>query len=272
MRCDERRWRGSRKMPEKRGGDAGERPDDGDEPRHYLLDSDDYRRDLLPVFSEAVPVAHAVRAELDESCLDGEHGAFGEDGIERCADALATVDALDPERPDDGTRVFSLDRDGEDALFALLDAATAMVGENFVFRLALLDERGDELLVTIPHESMLWGESPPLPEAAVASIRDLLADRVGLFAASTVHERWETDDHAYRFETTAIVQSTLDRKTSLTYCSALSARHLDVVDGTTLVFDTPMGEKVVPCVTRERAERVANTVRSLRRRYDGTRL
>ncbi|REA04771.1 hypothetical protein DEQ92_00385 [Haloferax sp. Atlit-6N] len=256
-------------MPEKRGGDAGERPDDGDEPRHYLLDSDDYRRDLVPVFSEAVPVASAVRVELDESCLDG---AYGEDDIERCVEALTTVEALDPERPDDGTRVFSLDRDGEDALFALLDVATTMVGENFVFRLTLLDDRGDDLLTTIPHESMLWGESPPLPERVVASIQDLLANRVGLFVASTVHERWETDDHAYRFDTTAIVQSTLDRKTSLTYCSALSARGLDVVDGTTLVFDTPTGEKVVPCVTRERAERVANTVRSLRWRYDGTRL
>ncbi|ELZ77692.1 hypothetical protein C454_14400 [Haloferax gibbonsii ATCC 33959] len=256
-------------MPEKRGGDAGERPNDGDEPRHYLLDSDDYRRDLVPVFSEAVPVASAVRVELDESCLDG---AYGEDDIERCVEALTTVEALDPERPDDGTRVFPLDRDGEDALFALLDVATTMVGENFVFRLTLLDDRGDDLLTTIPHESMLWGESPPLPEGTVASVQELLADRVGLFVASTVHERWETDDHAYRFDTTAIVQSTLDERRSRTHCSALSARGLDVVDGTTLVFDTPTGEKVVPCVTRERAERVANTVRSLRWRYDGTRL
>ncbi len=269
MRCDERSCLGSQQMSEKRSGDRGERPDNGEESRRYHLDSDDYRRDLVPVFAEAVPVASAVRAELDERCLNGE---YGEDGIERCSSALAAVDALDPERPDGGTRVFSLDRDGEDALFALLDAATTMVGEHFVFRLALLDDRGDDLLTTIPHESMLWGESPPLPEAVVASIQELLADRVGVFVASLVHERWETDDHAYRFDTTAIVQSTLDGRRSRTHCSALSARRLDIVDETTLVFDTPTGEKVVPCVTRERAERVAKTVRSLRRRYDGTRL
>ncbi|MFK8213185.1 hypothetical protein [Haloferax volcanii] len=251
-------------MREERGGDSSESPDCGDGPQRYHLDSDDYRRDLLPVFSEVAHVAHAVRVELDED--------FGADDNERCVEALTTVDALDPERPDDGTRVFSLDRDGEDALFALLDAATTMVGEHFVFRLALLDDSGDDLLTTIPHESMLWGESPPLPEGVVASIQELLADRVGLFVASTVHERWETDDHAYRFDTTAIVQSTLDRKTSRTYCSALSARSLDIVDETTLVFDTPTGENVVPCVTRERAERVAEKVRELRRRYDGSQL
>lgn len=271
MRCDGRRWRGGQQMREERGGDSSESPGDGDDLRRYHLDSDDYRRDLLPVFAEVVPVAHAVRVELDEEWLDE---AFGEDDSERCVEALAAVDALDPERPDDRTRCFSLgpDREGEDALFALLDAATTMVGEHFVFRLALLDDGGDELLTTIPHESMLWGESPPLSEGVVASVQELLADRVGLFVASTVHERWETDDHAYRFDTTAIVQSTLDRKTSRTYCSALSARHLDVVDGTTLVFDTPTGEKVVPCVTRERTERVAEKVRELRRRYDGSQL
>ncbi|MCO8268698.1 hypothetical protein NKF06_19455 [Haloferax sp. AB510] len=258
-------------MSEKHSGDNGGSPDCGDEPRRYHLDSDDYRRDLVPMFAEVVPIAHAVRVELDEEWLDE---AFGEDDSERCVEALAAVDALDPERPDDRTRCFSLGtgRESEDALFALLDAATTMVGEHFVFRLALLDDSGNELLVTIPHESMLWGESPPLSERIVASIQELLADRVGLFVASTVYERWETGDHAYRFDTTAIVQSTLDRKTSRTYCSALSARHLDIVDETTLVFDTPMGEKVVPCVTRERAERVAKTVRALRRRYDGTRL
>ncbi|ELZ98762.1 hypothetical protein C440_00360 [Haloferax mucosum ATCC BAA-1512] len=240
--------------------------DEKREPAHYILDSDDYGRDVKTLFSEVFPLTHAVRVELDRYWTDED------DGGEQCAAVLSSLKALDPARPDDRTYQFALDDEGTDVLFALLDVAQTVAGQHFVFRLRLLDQDGAALLKTIPHESSVSGESPPLPVETVESIQSALADRTALFVELGVRGRWETDEHAYRLATTDIVESSLDRKTSRTLCSALTTNDLHIRDETTLVFDTWQGEKTVPCVTSERAERVAEKIRELRRRYDGHRL
>ncbi|AFK19453.1 hypothetical protein E6P09_11765 [Haloferax mediterranei ATCC 33500] len=240
--------------------------DEEREPAHYILDSDDYGRDVETVFSEVLPLAHTVRVELDR------YWTVEDDGGEQCAAVLSSLKSLGPERPDDRTYQFALNEEGTDVLFALLDVAQTFAGSSFVFRLKLLDETGAELLQTIPHESSVSGKSPPLPAETVGSIQSALADRTAMFVEFGVRERWETDEYAYRLATTDIVESSLDGKTSRTLCSALTTNNLRIQDGTTLVFDTWQGEKIVHCVTPERAERVAEKIRELRRRYDGHRL
>ncbi|WP_396612495.1 hypothetical protein ACH9L7_04260 [Haloferax sp. S1W] len=229
----------------------------------YILDSDDYGRDVETIFSEVLPLARTVRVELDRYWTDED------DGGEQCAAVLSSLNALNPERPDHRTYQFALDEEGTDVLSALLDVARTFAGQHFVFRLRLLDEEDAELLKTIPHESSVSGGSPPLPTEAVESIQSALVDRTAIFVESGVRERWRTDEHAYRLDTVAIVESSLNGKTSRTLCSALTTNRLRIQDGTTLVFETPYGDKTVPCVNPDRAERVAEAVRELRERYDG---